>query len=120
MSDFQPASEQEPTGPSAIALLRPIVLHSLWRFRWVLALGFVGPERSLPEQLGCELDARGNIVAGENKQTTVPGVFTAGDCTRGQSLVVWAIAEGRAAARGVDDYLQGEFVGGAWHIFIDV
>ncbi len=76
----------------------------------LLALGFVGPERSLPEQLGCELDARGNIVAGENKQTTVPGVFTAGDCTRGQSLVVWAIAEGRAAARGVDDYLQGEFV----------
>ncbi|MFO1540039.1 MAG: FAD-dependent oxidoreductase, partial [Chloroflexota bacterium] len=76
----------------------------------LLALGFVGPERSLPEQLGCELDARGNIVAAADKQTTVPGVFTAGDCTRGQSLVVWAIAEGRAAARGVDDYLQGEFI----------
>ncbi len=76
----------------------------------LLALGFLGPERSLPEELGCELDARGNIIAGADKQTTVPGVFTAGDCTRGQSLVVWAIAEGRAAAQGVDAYLQGEFV----------
>ncbi len=76
----------------------------------LLALGFLGPERSLPEQFGCELDARGNILADGDKQTTVPGVFTAGDCTRGQSLVVWAINEGRAAARGVDGYLKGEFL----------
>jgi glutamate synthase (NADPH/NADH) small chain len=76
----------------------------------LLALGFLGPEKSLPEQLGCELDARGTILADADKQTTVPGVFTAGDCTRGQSLVVWAINEGRAAARGVDGYLQGEFL----------
>ena len=76
----------------------------------LLALGFLGPERSLPEQFGCELDARGNILADADKQTTAPGVFTAGDCTRGQSLVVWAINEGRAAARGVDGYLKGEFL----------
>ena len=73
----------------------------------LLALGFLGPEQSLPEQLGCELDPRGNILADADKQTTVPGVFTAGDCTRGQSLVVWAINEGRAAARGVDQLPQG-------------
>lgn len=76
----------------------------------LLALGFMGPERSLPEQLGCELDARGTIVTDDNKLTSAPGVFAAGDCARGQSLVVWAIAEGRAAARGVDLYLQNEFL----------
>jgi glutamate synthase (NADPH) small chain len=76
----------------------------------LLALGFLGPERSLPEQLGCELDARGTILTDKSKRTSVPGVFAAGDCARGQSLVVWAIAEGRAAARGVDAYLQNEFL----------
>ena len=74
----------------------------------LLALGFVGPEKEgLLESLGVGLDARGNVVAGEDKMTTVPGVFAAGDMARGQSLVVWAIAEGRAAARGVDRYLMG-------------
>jgi len=71
----------------------------------LLALGFVGPERSLPEQLGCEIGPRGTILVDADAMTTVPGVFAAGDCARGQSLVVWAIREGRVAARGVDRYL---------------
>ncbi len=71
----------------------------------LLALGFAGPERSLPEALGCALDARGNVLADEGRRTSVPGVFAAGDCRRGQSLVVWAIREGRRAAQGVDEHL---------------
>ncbi len=75
----------------------------------LLAMGFLGPERGgLLEQLGVELTERGNVKADANKMTSVPGVFTAGDMTRGQSLIVWAIAEGRAAARGIDTYLMGE------------
>jgi glutamate synthase (NADPH/NADH) small chain len=74
----------------------------------LLAMGFLGPVRNgMIEQLGVQLDPRGNVVAGANSMTTVPGVFTAGDMRRGQSLVVWAIAEGRKAARGVDEYLMG-------------
>jgi len=77
----------------------------------LLALGFLGPEKPLPEALGCKLDGRGNVVADEEKMTSVPGVFAAGDCSRGQSLVVWAIHEGRKAARGVDRFLMhGETV----------
>ena len=73
----------------------------------LLALGFLGPEKGgLVEQLGVKLDARGNVEAGPDKQTNVPGVFAAGDMRRGQSLVVWAIAEGRQAAEGVDSYLR--------------
>jgi len=71
----------------------------------LLALGFSGPERSLPERLGCALDARGTILADEGRRTTVRGIFAAGDCRRGQSLVVWAIREGRRAAAGVDEHL---------------
>jgi glutamate synthase (NADPH/NADH) small chain len=75
----------------------------------LLAMGFLGPERGgLIDQLGLELTERGNVRADENKMTNVPGVFTAGDMTRGQSLIVWAIAEGRTAARGIDRYLMGE------------
>ncbi len=75
----------------------------------LLAMGFLGPVRSgMIEQLGVKLDARGNVLADENYMSSVPGVFTAGDMRRGQSLVVWAIAEGRKAARGVDQYLMGE------------
>ena len=74
-----------------------------------LAMGFLGPEHAgMIDQLGVELTERGNVKADENKMTSVPGVFTAGDMTRGQSLIVWAIAEGRAAARGIDQYLMGE------------
>jgi glutamate synthase (NADPH/NADH) small chain len=77
----------------------------------LLAMGFLGPEREGPvEQLGVELDGRGNVTANADKMTSVPGIFTAGDMTRGQSLVVSAIAEGRTAARGVDRYLMGENV----------
>ena len=59
------------------------------------------------EQLGVELDARGNIVRDATFMTSVPGVFVAGDAGRGQSLIVWAIAEGRSAAPGVDAWLTG-------------
>jgi glutamate synthase (NADPH/NADH) small chain len=74
----------------------------------LLALGFLGPEKPGPiQQLGLKLTERGNVWADENKMTSVPGVFTAGDMARGQSLIVWAIAEGRQAAKGVDKYLMG-------------
>jgi glutamate synthase (NADPH) small chain len=74
----------------------------------LLAMGFVGPERpGLLQQLGVELTERGNVKRDPTWMTSVPGVFTAGDMQRGQSLIVWAIAEGRSAARGVDRYLMG-------------
>jgi glutamate synthase (NADPH/NADH) small chain len=73
----------------------------------LLALGFTGPETTLSEQLGVSLDNRSNYQA-KNYQTNIPHVFTAGDMRRGQSLIVWAISEGREAARKVDLYLMGE------------
>lgn len=74
----------------------------------LLAMGFTGPDGSLPLDLGIELDERRNIRADAASYTTsVPGVFAAGDCRRGQSLVVWAIAEGRGAARECDRWLMG-------------
>ncbi|MEX0325048.1 MAG: glutamate synthase subunit beta [Puniceicoccaceae bacterium] len=73
-----------------------------------LAMGFLGPEETAGDQLGLETDQRSNIKAEHEKYTTnVGGVFAAGDCRRGQSLVVWAINEGRGAAREVDRYLMG-------------
>ena len=73
----------------------------------LLAMGFTGPVRGgLIEQAGVALDQRGNVAA-ENYQTPVPGIFAAGDARRGQSLVVWAIAEGRKAAAAIDGYLAG-------------
>jgi glutamate synthase (NADPH/NADH) small chain len=75
----------------------------------LLAMGFLGPEKEgLLAELGVKLDARGNVVTDADKQTSVPKVFAAGDMSRGQSLIVWAIAEGRDAARGVDKFLMGE------------
>jgi glutamate synthase (NADPH/NADH) small chain len=75
----------------------------------LLAMGFLGPQREgLVEQLGVELDNRSNVVRDASYMTSVPGVFVAGDAGRGQSLIVWAIAEGRAAAHGVDAWLTGE------------
>ncbi len=75
----------------------------------LLAMGFLGPERQgLLEQLGVELDRAGNVKADANKQTSVAKVFTAGDMTRGQSLIVWAIAEGRHAAHAIDVFLMGQ------------
>jgi glutamate synthase (NADPH) small chain len=74
----------------------------------LLAMGFTGPERSgLVDQFGVELDDRGNMVRGSDYATNVDGVFVAGDAGRGQSLIVWAIAEGRAAAAAVDAWLMG-------------
>jgi glutamate synthase (NADPH/NADH) small chain len=75
----------------------------------LLAMGFLGPETpGMLEQLGCAFTERGNVKADENKMTSIQGVFTAGDMTRGQSLIVWAIAEGRSAAKGIDRYLMGD------------
>ena len=74
----------------------------------LLAMGFTGPERSgFLEQLGVELDDRGNVKRDAAYQTSEPGVFVCGDAGRGQSLIVWAIAEGRSCASGVDAYLTG-------------
>jgi len=72
-------------------------------------MGFLGPETSLLDKLGVVRDGRGNARADHGKfSTNVPGVFAAGDMRRGQSLVVWAINEGRGAARECDRYLMGE------------
>ncbi len=74
----------------------------------LLAMGFTGPVRTgMLDELGVAIDGRGNVVADSNYMTSVPGIFAAGDARRGQSLVVWAIAEGRKAARGVDEFLMG-------------
>jgi glutamate synthase (NADPH/NADH) small chain len=75
----------------------------------LLAMGFLGPQGpGVVEQLGVELDERSNIKRDDDYMTSVPGVFVAGDAGRGQSLIVWAIAEGRSAAAGVDRYLTGQ------------
>ena len=74
----------------------------------LLAMGFVHPEHDgMLAQLDVELDGRGNVKVDENKMTSVPGIFAGGDMVRGQSLVVWAIAEGRDVAQGIDRYLSG-------------
>ena len=76
-----------------------------------LAMGFTGAQRTgLVDQLGVDLDQRGNIARDGEFMSTVPGVFVAGDMGRGQSLIVWAIAEGRAAAGAVDAWLTGASV----------
>ncbi len=77
----------------------------------LLAMGFTGPERGpLIEQLGVELDGRGNVSRDDTFMSSVPGVFVAGDAGRGQSLIVWAIAEGRSCAAAVDRWLTGTSV----------
>ena len=76
----------------------------------LLAMGFLHPEHGgMLDQLGVELDGRGNVRVDDNKMTSIPGIFAGGDMVRGQSLVVWAIAEGRDVARGVDQYLSSGF-----------
>jgi glutamate synthase (NADPH/NADH) small chain len=90
---FEPVAGTERTIPAQLVLL---------------AMGFTGPQVSgLLEQLGVEIDGRGNVVRDAQWSTTVPGVFVAGDMGRGQSLIVWAIAEGRSAAAAVDAFLTG-------------
>ncbi|GAB2758922.1 glutamate synthase subunit beta [Salinifilum aidingensis] len=93
---FQPVPGTERELPAQLALL---------------AMGFTGPERAgLVDELGVDLDERGNVARSEQFMTSVDGVFSAGDMGRGQSLIVWAISEGRAAAAGVDRYLTGRDV----------
>ena len=75
----------------------------------LIAMGFLGPVKNgMIEKLGVKLDARSNVETDANYMSSIPGVFAAGDMRRGQSLVVWAISEGRRAARGVDKFLMGE------------
>jgi glutamate synthase (NADPH/NADH) small chain len=74
----------------------------------LLAMGFVAPERPALDQLAVKLTERGNVWRDKTWMTSVPGVFAAGDMQRGQSLIVWAIAEGRAAAASIDRYLMGQ------------
>ena len=83
--------------------------ENVWKADLVfLSLGFLGPEQVVAGELGVACDERSNYRAAYGEFTTnVPGVFAAGDCRRGQSLVVWAIAEGRRAARAIDEYLMG-------------
>jgi len=89
---FEPVAGSEKTYPADIVLL---------------AMGFTGPERSpLVEGLGVDLDERGNVARGPSWQSSVEGVFVAGDMGRGQSLIVWAIAEGRSCAAAVDQWLE--------------
>jgi glutamate synthase (NADPH/NADH) small chain len=88
-----------PVPDSAVAFPADLVL---------VAIGYTGPETAgLLENLGVALDKRGNVATDADYMTSVPGVFAAGDCRRGQSLIVWAIAEGREAAHGVDKFLMG-------------
>ena len=76
----------------------------------LLAMGFLGPKKSgLIEQSGVAIDERGNVKTdAKTRATNVPGVYAAGDARRGQSLIVWAISEGREVARAVDEYLTGK------------
>jgi glutamate synthase (NADPH/NADH) small chain len=93
-----PAPKFDPIPGSEFTLDADLVL---------LAMGFTGPVKTgLIEQLGVNLDARGNVSTDANYMSSAPGVFAAGDLRRGQSLVVWAIAEGRKAAEGIDSYLK--------------
>ncbi len=92
--DFRPIAGSEFTLPVDLVLL---------------AMGFVGPERSGPiAELGLKLTERGNVARDRTWMTSAPGVFACGDMQRGQSLIVWAVAEGRSCARGVDLYLMGK------------
>ena len=93
-----PPSKFEPIPGSEFTMDADLVL---------IAMGFLGPVRNgMIEQLGVQLDNRGNVATDQNYMSSVPGVFAAGDMRRGQSLVVWAISEGRKAAASVDNYLS--------------
>jgi NADPH-dependent glutamate synthase beta subunit-like oxidoreductase len=83
--------------------------EQIWKCDLVLlAMGFLGPRSELLKQCGCETDQRSNIKTDpRTRMSSIDGVFAAGDCRRGQSLVVWAISEGREVARCVDEYLSG-------------
>ena len=92
-----PPTKFEPKKGSEFSVKADLVL---------IAMGFLGPVKNgLLEQLGVQLDQRGNVATNGNYMSSVPGVFAAGDMRRGQSLVVWAISEGRKAAANLDRYL---------------
>jgi len=94
-------------GPPPAFPARPGTEFTLEADLVLLAMGFLGPVRNgMIEQLGVALDSRGNVATNAAHMSPIPGVFAAGDMRRGQSLVVWAIAEGRAAASGISDYLS--------------
>jgi glutamate synthase (NADPH/NADH) small chain len=93
-----PPPKFEPVAASEFTMDADLVL---------IAMGFLGPVRSgMIEQLGVQLDNRGNVATDQNYMSSIPGIFAAGDMRRGQSLVVWAISEGRKAAACVDAYLK--------------
>ena len=93
-----PAPKFEPIAGTEFTMDADLVL---------IAMGFLGPVRNgMIEQFGVQLDNRGNVATDGNYMSSVPGIFAAGDMRRGQSLVVWAISEGRKAAAGVDQYLK--------------
>ncbi|HEU4390878.1 MAG TPA: glutamate synthase subunit beta [Blastocatellia bacterium] len=101
------------TGPDGRFSLKELPgTERFWPVQLALvAMGFLGPEKDgLLDQLGVRIDERGNVAVDQEYMSSVPGVFAAGDMSRGQSLVVWAIADGRRAARGADRYLMGESV----------
>jgi glutamate synthase (NADPH/NADH) small chain len=101
--------EWQPTGGAPKMVEVPGSTQTLPADLVLLAMGFLGPEAYVAEALGVELDARSNYRAAHGRfATSQRGVFAAGDCRRGQSLVVWAINEGRGAARAVDEFLMGE------------
>jgi glutamate synthase (NADPH) small chain len=102
--------EWVPNGDGRMTMKEKPGSEKLWPADLILlAMGFVGPEKEgLLGDLGVKLDGRGNVAVDGDKATSVRGVFAAGDMSRGQSLIVWAIHEGRAAARGVDKFLMGE------------
>jgi glutamate synthase (NADPH/NADH) small chain len=107
---FEPGSPATANGPATPGKFVPVpgTRREIPADLVFLALGFVGPEKgSWLEQLGVALDSRGNVARSDDYRTNVDGVFVAGDMGRGQSLIVWAIAEGRAAASAVDAYLMG-------------
>ena len=108
--DWLHGNDGRPVGPREAEGSKRVIPADLV----LLALGFLGPEKGFAADLGLKLEERGQtwtVWTDSDKMTSVPGVFAAGDCSRGQSLVVWAINEGRKAARGVDKYLMyGETV----------
>ena len=102
------ASPSTPS-PSTIRISSTVGLEKVWPADLLLlALGWLGPEATILEELGLEQDERSNALAKHEEYTTaVEGVFVTGDVRRGASLVVWAINEGRGAARSIDEYLMG-------------
>jgi glutamate synthase (NADPH/NADH) small chain len=105
------ASRVERSGVNGRAVFQPVPgsAFELPAGLVLLAMGFTGAERTgLLEQFGVRVTDRGTVWRDQAWMTSVPGVFTAGDMQRGQSLIVWAIADGRSCARGVDLFLMGE------------